>query len=289
MSGFLLMSAFLAPVQTGYFLLINWTKRNLLKKKALLYSMSLSAIDAVLNLCNILVESNNHLCKQIQKGGIDEENLYNHFKNTAKTIKKYSKYIESHSSLSTEPHSSPVKPLFKEEVREQYNGEEYDKLISRIEKIKQDRQNEVENDKKWSDMNDENDELIVRLKRLKPVELVEEPESDIYEILDKEEEIERQKDVYFEERERQDQLNRIEPDKSDPEYKFKELNNYANELLLNRRRMKKQEFIKKLDIYMIIMRKKLLNESEKCTELNKIITSFKHKLKERNATMGERK
>ena len=53
--------------------------------------------------------------------------------------------------------------------------------------------------------------------------------------------------------------------------------------------MKKQEFIKKLDIYMIIMRKKLLNESEKCTELNKIITSFKHKLKERNATMGERK
>ena len=45
--------------------------------------------------------------------------------------------------------------------------------------------------------------------------------------------------------------------------------------------MKKQEFIKKLDIYMIIMRKKLINESEKCTELNKIITSFKHKLQER--------
>ena len=163
MSGFLLMSAFLAPVQTGYFLLINWTKRNLHKKKALLYSMSLTAIDAVLNLCNILVESNNQLCKQIQKGGIDEENLYNHFKNTAKTIKKYSKCIESHSSLSTEPHSSsPVKPLFKEEVREQYNGEEYDKLISRIEKIKQDRQN----DKKGSVMDDENDELIRRLKRL---------------------------------------------------------------------------------------------------------------------------
>ena len=122
----------------------------------------MSAIDAVFHLCNILVESNYQLCKQIQKGGIDEENLYNHFKNTAKTIEKY---IESHSSLSTEPHSSwPVKPLFKEEVREQYNGEEYDKLISRIEKIKQDRQNEVENDKKWSDMNDENDELIVRLK-----------------------------------------------------------------------------------------------------------------------------
>ena len=32
---------------------------------------------------------------------------------------------------------------------------------------------------------------------------------------------------------------------------------------------------------MIIMRKKLINESEKCKELNKIITSFKHKLQER--------
>ena len=130
-------------------------------------------------------------------------------------------------------------------------------------------------------MDDENDELIGRLKRLKPVELVEEPESDIYEILDQEEEEERKKDECYEERERQDQLNRIEPDKSDPEYKFEELNNYANELLLNRKRMKKQEFIKKLDIYMIIMRKKLINESEKCKELEKIITSFKLKLQER--------
>lgn len=39
-------------------------------------------------------------------------------------------------------------------------------------------------------MDDENDELIGRLKRLKPVE---EPESDIYEILDQEEEEERKK------------------------------------------------------------------------------------------------
>ena len=181
MSGFLLMSAFLAPVQTGYFLLINWTKRNLHTKKALLYSMSLSAIDAVLNLCNILVESNNQLCKQIQKGGIDEENLYNHFKNTAKTIKKYSKFIQSHGSLSTESGC-------KDEKKEENDEEDYDKLISRIEKIKQDRQN----DKKGSVMDDENEELIGRLKRLKPVE---EPESDIYEILDQEEEEERKMNV----------------------------------------------------------------------------------------------
>ena len=37
-SGFLLMSAFFILVQTGYFLLINWAKRKLLKEKALLYS-----------------------------------------------------------------------------------------------------------------------------------------------------------------------------------------------------------------------------------------------------------
>ena len=184
--------------------------------------------------------------------------------------------------MSTEPHSIfPAKPRCKEEAREQYNDEGYAKLISRIEKFKQDRQNEVENDKKWIEMDDENDELIGRLKRLKPVELVEEPESDIYEILDKEEEEESKKDEYFEERERQDRLNQIEPVEPDPDYEFEELNNHANELLLNRKRMKKQEFIKKLDIYMIIMRKKLINESEKCKELNKIITGFKHKLQER--------
>ena len=150
-----------------------------------------------------------------------------------------------------------------------------------MKKIKQDRQNAVENDKKWCKMDDENDELVDRLKQLKPVKPVEEPELDIYEILKMEEEIERQKDEYFEEKERQEQLNRIEPVEPDPDYEFEELNNHANELLLNRKRMKKQEFIKKLDIYMIIMRKKLINESEKCKELNKIITSFKLKLQER--------
>ena len=45
--------------------------------------------------------------------------------------------------------------------------------------------------------------------------------------------------------------------------------------------MKKQEFIKKLDIYMIKVRKKLINETEKCEELNKIIAQFKEKLREK--------
>ena len=229
----------------------------------------------VVELCQILVESNLQLCESIKENSFDVQDLYSHLKWTAEKINKLSKIIEKNDEIHDR------KPRCKEEQRAQYNHAQYNKLIDRIKKIKQDRQNEVENDKKWVEMDDENDELIGRLKRLRPVELVEEPELDIYEILKMEEEEERKKDEYFEEKERQDQLNRIEPDKSDPEYKFEELNNYANELLLNRKRMKKQEFIKKLDIYMIIMRKKLINESEKCTELNKIITSFKHKLQER--------
>ena len=237
----------------------------------------------VVELCQILVESNLQLCESIKENSFDVQDLYTHLKWTAEKINKLSKMIEKNDEI------RDIKPRCKEERRAQYNDEEYNKLIDRIEKLKQMRQNEVKNDKKWSEMDDENDEIIGRLKRLKPVELVEEPESDIYEILKKEEEEERKKDEYFEEKERQDQLrwikqrklNRIEPVEPDPDYEFEELNNHANELLLNRKRMKKQEFIKKLDIYMIIMRKKLLNESEKCKELNKIITSFKLKLREK--------
>ena len=198
--------------------------------------MSMNAIDAVLNLCDILVESNVQLCKQIEKDGLDEENLYNHFKNTAKTIKKYSKFVKSHGSLSAKP---------EEEASEEYNDEEYNKLITRIEKIKQDRQN----DKKWSEMDDENDELIERLNRLKPVEITDDPDSDIEEILKKEEELERQRDEYFEEKDKRDRLNRIEPVEPDPDFEFEELNKIANELLINSRRMKKKEFTKKLDIF----------------------------------------
>ena len=229
----------------------------------------------VVELRQILVESNLQLCESIKENSFDVQDLYSHLKWTAEKINKLSKIIEKNDEIHDK------KPSCKEEQRAQYNHEQYNKLIDRIKKVKQDRQNEVENDKKWVEMDDENDELIGRLKRLRPVELVEEPELDIYEILKMEEEEERKKDEYFEEKERQDQLNRIEPVEPDPDYEFEELNNHANDLLLNRKRMKKQEFIKKLDIYMIIMRKKLINESEKCKELNKIITSFKLQLQER--------
>ena len=144
----------------------------------------------VVELCQILVESNLQLCQSIRDGTFNVYELCEHFEKTAIQIDKLSKTIE---------HFKPQnnKPRCKEELRAQYNDEEYNKLMDRIEKLKQMRQNEVENDKKWSEMDDENDELIGRLKRLKPVELVEEPESDIYEILKMEEEIERKKDEYF--------------------------------------------------------------------------------------------
>ena len=51
----------------------------------------------------------------------------------------------------------------------QEEGKKDDKLMARIEKIKQNRQKRVEEDKKWGVMDDENDEFISRLNRLKPV------------------------------------------------------------------------------------------------------------------------
>ena len=45
--------------------------------------------------------------------------------------------------------------------------------------------------------------------------------------------------------------------------------------------MKKQEFIKKLDIYMIIMRKKLIDDPDKYNELKNSIIAFRIKLLQR--------
>ena len=45
--------------------------------------------------------------------------------------------------------------------------------------------------------------------------------------------------------------------------------------------MKKQEFIKKLDIYLIVMRKKLVDDREKYNELKKSVTALRTKLMRR--------
>ena len=39
--------------------------------------------------------------------------------------------------------------------------------------------------------------------------------------------------------------------------------------------MKKQEFIKKLDIYLIVMRKKFMDDREKYNELKKSVTALR--------------
>ena len=151
-----------------------------------------------------------------------------------------------------------------------------DDLMARIEKIKQKRQKEIENDKKRSEINDENDEFISRLSRLKPVEPVPQPDPDI-EYMQIEEEIERQKDEYFEKKEKRQRAKRAKKDaikdKTDPirnsganndqiidEYYY--LYSEAGTLLLNIPRMRKAQFIKKLDIYTIAMRKKSMDPNK---------------------------
>ena len=84
----------------------------------------MSAIDMVIDICNIMVASNLQVSKIIQKNGFNRTILSEHFRNTAKEFKKYSKIIESHDSLSAEP-------ICKDEEGAQYNDEEYDKLIDR--------------------------------------------------------------------------------------------------------------------------------------------------------------
>ena len=168
---------------------------------------------------------------QLGMGSLIFLNYVNILKKNAHGIDKLSKIIENIEIKINET---------------QDNDEEYDKSIDRIEKIKQDRQKDIENDKKWSEMEDDNDELIGRINRLKPAEIVEGPDLDIYEMLDKEDEEELEKDKYFEEREREDQFNRIEPVELDPDFEFEELNKHANELLFSRARMKKKGFAKKI-------------------------------------------
>ena len=96
----------------------------------------------VQKLCQILVESNLQLCQTVREGRINVHELCEHFEKTAIQIDKLSKRIKENYKI----HDN--KPRCREERRAQYNDEEFAKLISRIEKIKQDRQNEVENDKK---------------------------------------------------------------------------------------------------------------------------------------------
>lgn len=75
-------------------------------------------------LCDILIWQNNAIRKSISKGKFNELELYKYFKETAREIKLFKKTLS--------PDSLPVEP--KNEQQEQCQDEEYDKLITRIEK-----------------------------------------------------------------------------------------------------------------------------------------------------------
>lgn len=93
--------------------------------------------------------------------------------------------------------------------------------------------------------------------RLEPVE------SDLdIEFMQKEEQIERQKDEFFWEnkkRERAELAKKCDNNELQEQLdEFKHLNDEAESLLLNRPKMMKAKFIKKLDVHAIVMRKKLM-------------------------------
>ena len=53
----------------------------------------------VVELCQILVESNLQLCESIKENGFDVQDLYTHLKWTAEKINKLSKIIEKNDEI----------------------------------------------------------------------------------------------------------------------------------------------------------------------------------------------
>ena len=82
----------------------------------------------VVELCQILVQSNLQLCELIKENGLDLQDLYSHFKRTANKINKLGEIVEKNEEIHEK------KPRCKEERRAQYNDEEFNKLIDSIEK-----------------------------------------------------------------------------------------------------------------------------------------------------------
>lgn len=112
--------------------------------------------------------------------------------------------------------------------------------------------------------------------RLEPVE----SDPDI-EFMQKEEEIERQNDEFFQEkvkRERAELAKKCDNNELQEQLdEFKHLNEEAESLLLNRPIMAKAKFIRKLDIYAIVMRKKLMDPN-KYNNLKLNIDAMRNKL-----------
>lgn len=130
----------------------------------------MSAVDMIEDLCDVLVDSILEVCRLIKGGGFNESNLYNHFKNTAKIIKKYSKIVESHSSLSAEPNNSLPNPATDDKPPVKWTSDRRE-LIRRIAEYEKNYRKQVHQEiinlrkahPDYLQLDGENDELIMKL------------------------------------------------------------------------------------------------------------------------------
>lgn len=108
--------------------------------------------------------------------------------------------------------------------------------------------------------------------------------------MQKEEQIERQKDEFFWENKKRERAELAKKcDNNEPQEQldeFKHLNDEAESLLLNRPKMMKAKVIKKLDVYAIVMRKKLM-EPNKYHYLKENIDAMRNKLMKKQNTQND--
>ena len=149
-------------------------------------------------------------------------------------------------------------------VKRKYNGKTEDEIVDDLSKLRSAHPDYLK-------MDGQNDDLIKRFTevfdkvapkfsekfQLKKIAFIDDP-----------------KDEYLKKTPRKSNQSKLEPKLDE----FNELNNQAEILLLTRPRMKKQELIKKLDIYLIVMRKKFMDDCEKYHELKKSVTALRTKL-----------
>lgn len=96
-------------------------------------------MDAIEILCDVLIEQNKKMYILLKNGKINQTKLKQITVDAISGIKNAKKLAKSGPEFKT--NNEPEAKLTKEEKREKFQNEEHEKLVSRIEKIK--------NDKRW--------------------------------------------------------------------------------------------------------------------------------------------
>lgn len=96
-------------------------------------------MDAIEILCDVLIEQNKKMYILLKNGKINQTKLKQITVDAISGIKKAKELAKSGPEF--KPNNEPEAKLTKEEKREKFQNEEHEKLVSRIEKIK--------NDKRW--------------------------------------------------------------------------------------------------------------------------------------------